>query len=135
MAVNDTKTIKLAEDKINKVSKELSELTEKRKEERIAEETKEKEIAKVNKRKEEIQNDLDRIRDLEDVTKAERRIRNLSDETNTSDLESQVQGIKQSINEQIREDRRIQKEKNLESVDKRKAKNAKRWLKEHPEEE
>jgi hypothetical protein len=120
-----------AESKQDKINKELVKLTEQHKEERIKEEAEEKKQANINKRKEDINLDITRIRDLEDISKIQKRIDNLSDEADTSDLESQVEGIRRGIEEQIRTDRRRDKEEALNSSDKRKRENAARWLREH----
>lgn len=120
-----------AESKQDKINKELIKLSEQRKEERLKEEAEEKRQASINKRREDINSDISKIRDLEDINKIQKRINNLSDEADTSDLESQVEGIKRSIEEQIQTDRRRDKEEALKSSDRRKRENAARWLREH----
>jgi DNA repair exonuclease SbcCD ATPase subunit len=116
-----------AELKQDKINKELFKIMEERKKERTIEEKQEK----IDRRKQDIQNDLDNIRDLEDVSRIQKRINNLKDEADTSNLESQLEGIQRGIEEQILSDRRAQKEEELNSSDRRRRESAARWLREH----
>lgn len=106
----------LADQKLEQAGKDLARLTEERRQTRLKEEAEERRQIVINKRREEIQRDLEEINSVSDIRRIERRIENLGDETDISDLKGQIKGIEKSLEEQrellIQETRRNQEESN-----------------------
>ncbi len=86
--------------KMESVSKELARISEQRKEERLILEREEKEKSKIEERRADIQADIDKASSLGDIRKAQKRIDNLREVTDVSDLESQAEGMVASYQEQ-----------------------------------
>ena len=85
------------ETKMKIVSKELAEVSEQRKKERLIEIEKEKQEKVLEQRKVSIEEDFDDIEDLRDLDNVKSRVKKLSQKTDVSELDSRLEEIRISL--------------------------------------